>query len=118
MFFSTKIGVFPDGEREPALLPSIGGVVPSYRLSGAPADPDVRNLITTESSLAYRFHQAAPARVLCPACRGSRILDAFVSQQETRPAAASARGAAVSIASRPAAASARGAAVSIASRHA
>ena len=33
---------------------------PRWRVRGALADPHVRNLITTESSLAYRFHQAAP----------------------------------------------------------
>jgi hypothetical protein len=59
-FLSTKTSIFTDGERELALLPSSGGVAPPYRLSGAPADAHVRNLITTESSLAYRFHQAAP----------------------------------------------------------
>jgi len=60
MFFIPQTSILPDGERELALLPSSGGVVPPYRLSGAPADAPVRNLITTESSLAYRFHQAAP----------------------------------------------------------
>src|SRR5437667_8368532 len=60
MFFIPQTSILPDGERELALLPSSGGVVPPYRLSGAPADAHVRNLITTESSLAYRFHQAAP----------------------------------------------------------
>ena len=58
-FLSAKTSIFTDGERELTLLPSSGGVAPPYRLCGAPADAHVRNLITTESSLAYRFHQAA-----------------------------------------------------------
>src|SRR5256885_2925479 len=37
MFFISQTSIFPDGERELALLPSTGGVVPPYRLSGAPA---------------------------------------------------------------------------------